>query len=95
MKYASDRHRRQSVRLKGYNYASAGAYFVTICTQGRECLLEDPVVNGIITDVWQSLPARFPMLAPDEFIIMPNHVHMIVWLQPSVVGAVLALLVTG
>lgn len=83
MKYASDAHHRPSTRLKAYDYANAGAYFVTICTQGRECVLDEPVVSGIIADVWQSLPGRFAHLALDEFVVMPNHVHMVVWLQPS------------
>ena len=83
MKYVSGARNRRSVRLKGYNYAQASAYFVTICTQGRECLFDDPVVNEILTDVWQTLSSRFPMLALDDFVIMPNHIHMIMWLQPS------------
>jgi len=69
--------------MKDYNYARAGAYFVTMCTQSREFLLDDPVVNGIVTDVWQTLSSRFPPLALDDFVIMPNHIHMIMWLQPS------------
>jgi hypothetical protein len=38
------RHRR-SIRLKGYDYSRLGAYFVTICTQGRLCLFGN-VRNG-------------------------------------------------
>jgi REP element-mobilizing transposase RayT len=71
---------RQSIRLKGYDYRSAGAYFVTICTQGRECVLADAVVTGIITAVWQAMPNWFPKITLDEFVVMPNHVHFIVWL---------------
>lgn len=53
--YTPDRHQRQSIRLKGYDYRSVGAYFVTICTRNQECVLDDPVVSGIITDVWLAL----------------------------------------
>jgi hypothetical protein len=38
MKYNPDIHRRRSIRLKGFDYSHAGAYFVTLCTQNRECL---------------------------------------------------------
>jgi len=38
-------HYRQSVRLKGYDYAQDGAYFVTVCTRNRECLFGD-IVDG-------------------------------------------------
>ena len=41
MRYDPDKHHRRSIRLKGYDYSSAGAYFVTICTQDRACLLGD------------------------------------------------------
>jgi putative transposase len=40
MHYDPLRHHRRSIRLKGYDYASAGAYFVTICTQHRALLFE-------------------------------------------------------
>jgi putative transposase len=82
---------RQSIRNPQYDYTSAGAYFVTTCTQERECLLHDPVVMGIIHDVWQALPSWFPTIALDEFVVMPNHVHLIIWFQWSnSVGATLA-----
>jgi hypothetical protein len=41
MGYNSDLHNRHSIRLQGYDYSGAGAYFVTICTFNRECLLGD------------------------------------------------------
>ena len=82
-KYDPQKHHRRSIRMKGYDYSSPGAYFVTICTQGRECILDDPVVTGIITDVWHALPGWFPTIALDEFVVMPNHVHFILWIHPS------------
>ncbi|MCI2436727.1 transposase, partial [Candidatus Acetothermia bacterium] len=45
MTYKPDKHHRRSIRLKGYDYAQAGAYFVTICTQGRVCWFGE-VVDG-------------------------------------------------
>ena len=79
MKYDPQKHHRRSIRLKGYDYHNAGAYFVTICTQNRECVLDDPIVNGIINDVWQALPSWFPTIELDEFVVMPNHTHFVVW----------------
>ena len=79
MKYNPQKHHRRSIRLKGYDYRNAGAYFVTICTKNRECILNDPIVNGIINDVWLALPSWFPTIALDEFVIMPNHTHFVVW----------------
>jgi hypothetical protein len=85
-KYDPQKHHRRSIRLRRYDYRSPGAYFVTICTQGRECVLYDPVVFGIIQDVWNALPGWFPGVTLDEFVIMPNHVHFILWIQPVDVG---------
>jgi REP element-mobilizing transposase RayT len=79
-------HRRRSLRLRGYNYASPGAYFVTLCTQGRACVfgnIMDAILHrtdagGMIETAWRELPAFYPGVNIDEFIIMPNHVHGIV-----------------
>ncbi|WKA29071.1 hypothetical protein [Bradyrhizobium roseum] len=60
-------HHRRSLRLKGYDYSMAGAYFVTICTQGRACLF-GVVAAGemrlneagqMVTTLWESIAARF------------------------------------
>lgn len=78
-----ERHHRRSIRLRGYDYAQAGAYFVTLCTQDRACLFGD-VVDGamrltdagaIVDDVWRAIPDHFPGVRVDEYVIMPNHVH--------------------
>lgn len=79
MKYDPTKHHRRSIRLKGYDYHNAGAYFVTICTKNRECILDDPIVNAIVHDVWHALPKWFPTIELDEFMVMPNHTHFVVW----------------
>ena len=96
----SDRYHRRSIRLQGYDYSAAGAYFVTVCAKNRECLFGE-VVEGamrpneaglIAADTWVSLPARFPTVDVDEFVVMPNHVHGIVVItDDTAVGAGLAL----
>jgi hypothetical protein len=45
MPYDPNRHHRRSIRLKGYDYSQAGAYFITLCTQDRACLF-GRVMNG-------------------------------------------------
>lgn len=86
MKYNPDIHRRRSIRLRGYDYSQAGAYFVTICTQHRECLfgkITDQVMRlndagAIAAKCWQGIPLHFPHAALDEWTVMPNHVHGII-----------------
>ena len=83
--YDPDKHHRRSIRLKGWDYTRTGAYFVTICTRDRELLFEDPALADAVQGTWHELPDRFPAIALDAFVLMPNHVHCIVWLNP--VGA--------
>lgn len=83
-RYARSRHRR-SIRLKGWDYRSAGAYFVTICTHEMEHVFADPVYLDIAQRAWLAIPTqrhgRFVSL--DEWVVMPNHVHGILWLQEA------------
>jgi putative transposase len=90
MKYDPIKRHRRSIRLKGYDYHNAGAYFVTICTKNREYVLDNPIVNEIINAVWQALPSWFPTIELDEFVVMPNHVHFILWITDPAVGMFLA-----
>jgi len=88
-----DEHHRRSLRLKGYDYSRAGAYFVTICTHGRECLFGEIMDGEMRLNAagqaaqadWVRLPERFQSIELDEFVIMPNHLHGII-----LVGAGLA-----
>jgi REP element-mobilizing transposase RayT len=80
MRYDTNVHHRRSIRLKGYDYSWAGAYFVTVCTHEREMVLEVPAVVRAVQDAWFEIPERFPSVALDEFIAMPNHVHGIIFL---------------
>ena len=86
-KYDPDTHHRRSIRLQDYDYARAGAYFVTICVYQKECLLGAVVDDGVmelnaagkmVQSAWYALPERFPSIVLDEFVVMPNHVHGIV-----------------
>lgn len=95
MTYNPDRHHRRSIRLKGYDYTKAGAYFVTVCVQDRECLFGG-IVNGVmelgdagqmIKKRWLELNHKFPSVETDEFVIMPNHVHGIIIIVDQSVGA--------
>ena len=74
------------MRIKGYDYTRAGAYFVTICAAGRACLFGDIVaeemrltaVGEVAASVWQALPLHFPDLFLGSWVVMPNHFHGIV-----------------
>ncbi len=78
-------HSRRNLRLKGYDYRQNGAYFVTICTYQRSCLL-GAVKNGvmilnawgrIVQDEWRRTERVRSNVQLDDFVIMPNHLHCI------------------
>ena len=83
MPHDPQRHHRRSIRLRGYDYALAGAYFVTICTEGHVCLFGDVVgsimvpnrAGEVAQQAWDALPQRFTSLTLDAFVLMPNHIH--------------------
>jgi putative transposase len=86
MTYDPEKHHRRSIRLKGYDYTQPGAYFITICTQGRECLFGE-IIDGemhlneagqIVVQTWQDLPNHVSNVQLDAFVVMPNHVHGII-----------------
>ena len=80
------KNHRRSIRLKGYDYTQAGAYFVTICTKDRACLFGDVAdsvmrlnqMGHIVRQCWLAIPEHFPHVLLDEFVVMPNHVHGII-----------------
>jgi putative transposase len=91
MPYDPNIHHRRSIRLHDYDYSQAGAYFVTICAQDRECLF-GKIVNStlwlnaygeIVVQWWEKIAEHFPSVALDAFVVMPNHIHGIVILANS------------
>ena len=95
MPYDPDLHHRRSVRLRGYDYTRTGAYFVTICAHGRECLFGEMRANvmhlgplgEIATAAWQDIPRHFPAVEIDAMVVMPNHLHGIIMLAETNLGA--------
>ena len=87
--------RRRSMRLKEFDYAISGAYFVTIITQGRSCLfgniIDDQMqlnrAGKVIKRWWLELTRKFTTVETDQFVVMPKHCHGIIVLADSIVGA--------
>ena len=83
---SNQKNGRQSIRLKNYNYAANGYYFVTICTHDKQCYFGDVVdskihlsqIGKIAHQYWLDIPQHSKHTYLDEFIIMPNHVHGII-----------------
>jgi putative transposase len=82
------RPNRKLTRLAFFDYATDGAYYVTICSTDREHFFGE--IRGdkmflndcgkIAAKCWQEIPTHFPGARLDEFVVMPNHIHGIVWI---------------
>jgi putative transposase len=91
MKFNPNAHHRHSLRLSGYDYTQPGAYFITICTHGRECLFGEVVEGKMIlneygimaTACWQDIHKHFPGILSDMFTMMPNQLHGIVIIKAT------------
>ncbi len=90
-----DMPRRKHLRLPEHDYSSPGAYFVTICTGNRRCILssipvgagapDSPLPNltklGKIVEEHILSTGSIPGFSVDKYVIMPNHIHMIVRIE--------------
>ena len=81
---------RKALRLDGYDYSAQGVYFLTLCTQHRRCILSRvgrddlgapcvclTAVGCIVDRYIRSISAPYPHIVVDQYIIMPNHVHLL------------------
>jgi putative transposase len=82
-----NKYRIESIRLRGWDYANAGLYFVTICTKNSECCLGEITglemhlapIGDIAQQFWLEIPGRSRgQIGIDAFVVMPNHVHGII-----------------
>lgn len=88
-RYNPDQHYRRSIRLPQYDYASAGAYFITLCCYRRQSLfgkivdgqLQFTEAGAIAQRCWAAIPEHFPQTKLDAFVIMPNRLHGILILR--------------
>ena len=87
--------KRKPTRLKGYDYSTAGAYFITICVKDRKQLLSKIVGDdahivpknelssyGLVCDTYiNNINIKYENVAVDKYVIMPNHIHLIIFLH--------------
>jgi len=92
MKYDKEIHHKSSIRLNGHDYSSSGYYFITICTKDRECIFGDidkgkmklSNIGKIAHNEWLNTSNLRKNVILDEFIVMPNHIHMIIEITKSI-----------
>jgi len=83
-----------SFRLKEYDYSNNGAYFITIVTKNMQLFFgkvdsnSEKEISVFLTGIgeiaqkyWNEIPKQFPFIKLDEMIVMPNHIHGILWID--------------
>ena len=90
--------KRKAVRLKKYNYSKAGAYFLTICTKDKKPILSSISVGdgaldvpspqltriGKIVEKYILSTSKIENLSVKQYVIMPNHIHLIILIKPTI-----------
>jgi len=81
--------RRKRLRAQGYDYSTHGAYVVTICVDRMEHLfgavhdghMLRNAAGDLVERIWTRIPGRFPAVALDAWVVMPSHIHGIIWIR--------------
>lgn len=81
---------RRSIRLPEYDYSKSGAYYITICSFNKELIFGSVVdgkmilseIGNIVAKYLEEIPNHFENVFVDEYVVMPNHIHIII----SIVG---------
>ena len=95
---------RKKNRLAQYDYATGGAYFVTICLNDRQHILWNnanfPVlrhedirltsIGKIVQQAIEQIPAHYPHIQVDKYCIMPDHIHLLLLFYPGADGRQIA-----
>ncbi|WP_295216327.1 transposase [Ruminococcus sp.] len=98
--------KRKPNRLVGYDYATCGAYFITICTAGHTCMfwadnvgadiirpqntVQLSVYGNFVNDAIRNIPHYYSNVEIDKYCVMPNHVHMIILMMPDEFGRIIS-----
>jgi putative transposase len=85
---AENKLHRKSIRLRDFDYSEEGAYFITACTKARVPYFTTfPQLSSILETELINLIDRFPSLIIDAFVVMPNHLHVVLFINGPAVGA--------
>ena len=91
MGYDPEKYNRHSIRMKGYDYSLSGAYFVTIVAKNRKNILgwiernqiRINEIGELVSYCWMRIPNNFDRTKLDEYVMMPNHLHGIIFIDEA------------
>ena len=78
-------YHRKSARIPNYDYSGNNYYFITICTYHRQCIFGNPNqlnwLGQIVERHILNIPSHYEGVRIDKFVVMPNHIHLIIALE--------------
>lgn len=91
---------RRPNRIPNYDYSTPGAYFITICTKDKKCIFGENVgatigrppkpmlsrCGRIVDAAIRSIPAYYPAITLDHYVVMPNHIHLLLQINTDADG---------
>ena len=92
--------KRKPNRLPNFDYSTPGAYFITVCTKNRKCILWNSVgasiarphniplsaYGKIVNQAICNIPLHYPAVTVDNYTIMPNHIHLLLQINTDADG---------
>lgn len=96
--------KRKQNRLKEYDYSTVNAYFITICTQNRRNLfwadtnkpadspeqIQLTKLGRCVAQVIREIPEHYPVITVDHWVVMPNHIHLLLQIHTDAEGQPMA-----
>ena len=94
-----NKYRIETTRLQNWDYGWNAAYFITICTHNREHYFGEIAdgkiriseIGEIAEKYWFEIPVHFPFVKLDAFVVMPNHIHVIIIIDKPIMEMAIAL----
>ena len=88
--------RRKPIRIRGYDYSTPGAYFITVCINGRKPILWNvgaatcrpnlSKIGSVVENAILQIPEHYSAISVDKYCIMPDHIHMILSINTDTNG---------
>lgn len=100
----SELPKRKDIRIPNFDYSTPGAYFITVCTANREnifwnCVGADIIrpqnvplsaAGKIVEQAICQIPNHYENVSVDKYCVMPDHIHLIVRIEPDIDGRILS-----
>jgi putative transposase len=92
--FKTQKHHRRSIRLREYDYSQPGSYFITVCTSDKAPLFGEIIEGEMVLNDFGKIVEKEILktesfrnnIEIDKYVIMPNHVHLIIVIWPSRTG---------